>query len=350
MLSLIPAPRSGSTPWLWLLEQRGTIQQVMKVDIPRRRAWSGWLALLGATGLVLAAPAQARQAEPLAPAPALATAPNPPRVDAVFADDGVTITDGGRPVLFYRTKPADPTREPGRLNYVHPIWAPDGTVLTEDRPADHPDQRGAFWGWPQVAVDNKPVADGWAMKGLTFHVREKRFKGDKAGGGSLVVNSDWIVNAGPELAFVARETTRVKVLPLKDGARRIDVETVITARADSLTLAGSDDARGYGGFSIRLVRPDTLSFGSEGKPVVPTVAAVAAGASIGMAWAREPGLPAWTVGLACKANGQPIRQWLLRRDLSMQNCVFPGRAPATLKAGETLRLQSTLILRPARAR
>ena len=276
--------------------------------------------------------------------------PNPPRVDAVFAEDGVTITDGGHPVLFYRTKPVDPTRDPGRLNYVHPIWAPDGTVLTEDRPADHPDQRGAFWSWPRVAVDTKPVADGWAMKGLTFHVREKRFKGDKAGGGSLVVNSDWIVNAGPELAFVARETTRVKVLPLKDGARRIDVETVITARADSLTLAGSDDARGYGGFSIRLVRPDRLSFGSEGKPVVPAVAAVAAGASIGMAWAREPGLPAWTVGLACKANGQPIRQWLLRRDLSMQNCVFPGRAPVVLKAGETLRLQSTLILRPVQAR
>jgi hypothetical protein len=31
-----------------------------------------------------------------------------PRVDAVFADDGVTITDGGKSVLFYRTAP--PTR------------------------------------------------------------------------------------------------------------------------------------------------------------------------------------------------------------------------------------------------
>ena len=320
----------------------------------RRPPLSAWLTMLAAAGLILTAPAQARQTEPSAPgsaaAPAPTPAPVPPRVDAVFAADGVTITDGGRPVLFYRTKPADPAREPGRLNYIHPIWAPDGTVLTEDRPGDHPDQRGAFWAWPQVRVDGKPVADGWAMKGLTFHVREKRFKGDKAGGGSLVVNSDWIVNAGPELAFVARETTRVKVAALKDGARRIEVETVITARADSLALAGSDDARGYGGFSIRLARPDKLSFGSEGKAVVPAVGAVAAGPAMGMAWAREPGLPAWTVGLACKANGRPIRQWILRREPSMQNCVFPGRAPVVLKAGETLRLQSTLILRPARAR
>ncbi|WP_236627766.1 hypothetical protein [Caulobacter sp. B11] len=84
--------------------------------------------------------------------------------------------------------------------------------------------------------------------------------------------------------------------------------------------------------------------------MVPAVGAVAAGPAMGMAWAREPGLPAWTVGLACKANGRPIRQWILRREPSMQNCVFPGRAPVVLKAGETLRLQSTLILRPIKAR
>jgi len=309
--------------------------------------------------LGLAHPALAQQAEPAAPQPvapitAVATpappVPAPPRVAAVFADDGVTITDGGRPVLFYRTKPVDAAREPGRLNYVHPVWAPDGTVLTEDRPTDHLHQRGAFWSWHQVLVDGKSAADGWFMQGLTFHVREKRFKGDRAGGGTLVVNADWIVTSGPELAFVARETTKVKVFALKDGSRRIDFDTVITARDKTLALGGSDDAKGYGGFSIRLVRPDKLTFGSDGKAVTPAVTAVAAGKSMGLAWAREPGLPAWTVGLACKANGQPITQWILRRDLSMQNCVFPGRAPQVLKPGETLRLQSTLILRPAKAR
>ena len=136
MLSPVHTPRSGSTPRLWLLEQRGKIHEVMKVDIPRHRARSIWLAILGATGLILAAPAQARQAEPPAPATAVAPVPNPPRVDAVFAEDGVTITDGGHPVLFYRTKASDPA-EPGRLNYIHPLYAPDGTLLTEDRPADH---------------------------------------------------------------------------------------------------------------------------------------------------------------------------------------------------------------------
>lgn len=308
------------------------------------------LALLTAS----AASAQTVEATPPAPVetpkpetPATAPAPTPlPRVDAVFAPDGVTITDGGKSVLFYRTTAAD-THEPGRLNYVHPIYAPDGTVLTEDRPADHLHQRGAFWSWHQVIVDGKNVADGWFMKGLTFHVREKRFKSDNTGGGTLVVNADWIVNSAPEVAYVARETTKVRVYALKDGARRIDFDTVITARSDTLALGGSDDVKGYGGFSVRLIKPDRLNFGSGGKSVTPAVTPVEAGKSMGFAWTPGEGSPAWTVGLACKANGAPITRWILRKELSMQNCVFPGRAPFVLKKDQTLRLQSTLIIRPA---
>ncbi|MBU4435512.1 MAG: PmoA family protein [Alphaproteobacteria bacterium] len=271
------------------------------------------------------------------------------RVDAVLADDTVTITEAGKTVLVYRTKPIDPALEPGRLNYVHPLYAPDGTVLTEDKPADHPHQRGVFWSWRQVLVNGKLVADGGFMKGLTFHVREKRFKGDAQGGGTLTVNADWIVTSGPELDYVARETTRVRVYPLTDGARRIDFDTLITARVDALGLGGSDDAKGYGGFSMRLVRPDRLTFASNGKTITPTDTALEAGASMGFAWPAESGSPAWTMGLTCKAHDQPIKTWVLRGSLSMQNCVFPGRSPYVIKKDQTLRLRETVIIRPATA-
>jgi hypothetical protein len=151
-----------------------------------------------------------------------------------------------------------------------------------------------------VLVDGKNVADGWFMKGLTFHVREKRFKGDSAGGGTLVVNADWIVNSTPEVDYVARETTKVRVYPLKDGARRIDFDTVITARSDTLGLGGSDDAKGYGGFSVRLIKPDRLTFGSGGKTVTPAVGRSRPArpwASPGRrAAARRPGPWAWLQG------------------------------------------------------
>lgn len=278
------------------------------------------------------------------PAQALA---RPQLLDAVIGPDGVTVTEDDRPVLFYRTRPADPATEPGRLNYVHPLYAPDGTILTEDRPADHPHQRGLFWSWHQVRLGDRTVADGWFMKGLTFVVKKTRFATDRTGAGKLVLDVDWIVSSGPELVYVATETTTVRVQPLKKGARRIDVATVITPTVDGLSLGGSDDAKGYGGFSMRLIAPDRLVFGSQGKGVVPQVGPVTAGSSMGFAWPSQPGLSQWAVGLSCKVDGKPITQWILRKELSMQNCVWPGRAPVALAKGRPLKLETALVVRPA---
>lgn len=268
------------------------------------------------------------------------------RVDAVFADDTVTLTEAGKTVLVYRTKPINPATEPGRANYISPLYAPDGTALTEDKPGDHPHQRGVWWAWMKVQADGKLVADGWYMKNLAYSVREKRFLGDAEGGGTLTVEVDWIVNSGDELSFVAREVTKVTVRPLKSGVRRLEFDTTITSRLDALGLGGSEDDRGFGGFSIRLVDPEHLTFASGGKTLVPNGAVLDAGQSMGFAWSGGSNSPAWTVGLACKANGQAVTRWMLYNVRSMQNCVFPGRAPMILKKDQTLRLQETVIIRP----
>jgi len=279
--------------------------------------------------------------------PALADPAIGKRVDAVFADDAVTLTEAGKTVLAYRTKPLNPAAEPGRANYVGALYAPDGAALVEDRPGDHPHQRGVWWAWMKVQTGGKPVADGWYMKGLTYFAREKRFLGDAEGGGTLTVDVDWMVNSGPELAYVARETTKVTVRPLKAGARRVEFDTTITSRVDALGLGGSEDDRGFGGFSIRLVDPEHLTFSSGGKTITPNGAAIDAGPNMGFAWSGGSSSPAWAVGLACKANGQPVKRWMLYNDRSMQNCVFPGRAPLMLKKDQALHLQETLVIRPA---
>ncbi|MFZ5670167.1 MAG: DUF6807 family protein [Pseudomonadota bacterium] len=278
-----------------------------------------------------------------APAAVLAAEPG---LDARFGPDGVTVTDAGAPVLFYRTKPAEPSTSPGRSNYIHPLYAPDGTVLTEDGPADHPHQRGVFWSWHQVRLGDMTAADGWFMKGLTFFVKQTRFKGERGGAAVLTLEVDWILSSQPELVYIAEETTTVRIQPLKAGARRIDIDTQITPLVDNLSLGGSDDAKGYGGFSMRLIAPDKLVFGSNGKAVTPAVTPVTAGSSMGFAWPGQPGLSKWSVGLSCKVDGRPITQWILRRELSMQNCVWPGRAPVALVKGRPLRLQSSLVIRP----
>lgn len=275
---------------------------------------------------------------------ALAT-PAAARVDATFRPDGVAVTDDGKPVLFYRTAPASGA-EPGRANYVHPLHAPDGTVLTEDRPADHLHQRGVFWAWHQMRLDGRPMADGWFMTGFTPSIRETKFRGDPDGGATLTVTFDWLFNGGPELVYAAREVTRLRIAPLAEGGRRLDFTTTLTPRVDGLSLGGSDDVKGYGGFSVRLVRPDQLTFASDGKAVAARSEAVAAGRAMGFTWPNSAGFSAWAVGLACKADGRPITLWILRRELSMQNCVYPGRVPVTLRKGQPLVLESALVIQP----
>jgi len=65
------------------------------------------------------------------------------------------VFEGDMPVLTYNfgmiLKPGVP-EDRRRSSYVHPLYAPDGTLLTDDFPADHLHHRGLSWMWPNVEV------------------------------------------------------------------------------------------------------------------------------------------------------------------------------------------------------
>ncbi|MEO8812647.1 MAG: DUF6807 family protein [Caulobacteraceae bacterium] len=282
----------------------------------------------------------------LALSPTLAAAAARLGLDADIGAQGVTVLDNGQPVFFYRTKSANPGAQPARLDYIHPLFAPDGAVLTEDAPADHPDQRGLFWSWDRVLVDGKLVASGEAMTGLTWFVKRTRFEGQADGSAFLIVDADWIDRSGPELRYLADETTRIHIWPLAAGqTRRLDFATTITPKVAGLAVAGSADAGGHGGFIIRLIRPQSLVFASDGTVVQPAQGAISAGTSMGFSWASGP---AWSVGLSCRANGAPITRWVLRRAPSAQNCVFPGAQAYAIQPGAPLDLEASVVIRPRR--
>ena len=255
--------------------------------------------------------------------------------------DGVTVTDDGKPVLFFRTLPADPG-QPTRLVYLHPLQGPDGTILTEDPLATG--ARGLYWGWSQVLLNGEAVADSWNLKGMTWFVRATHFQGAVDGSGTLSFDIDWIVSSKPELIFVASETTTITVRPLVHGARRIEIDTVVTPRVDGLAIGGG--AAGEGGLALRLVRPDRLVFNSGKTRVTATPGPLTAGPAMGFSWPTEAGVPAYAVGLACRAQDQPLTQWLLRQEPSAQTCVFPGRATYAITQAKPLHLQATLVIQP----
>jgi hypothetical protein len=86
------------------------------------------------------------------------------------SDQGFSITDGEKQVLFYQRKHKSIDGKYTRANYIHPLYGLDGEILTEDFPADHPHHRGVFWAWHQVWLGDKKLGDSWAAQDFFWDV------------------------------------------------------------------------------------------------------------------------------------------------------------------------------------
>ena len=77
------------------------------------------------------------------------------------------LSENGKPVFVYNhgmKLPAGMPEDRRRSSYLHPVYAPDGTVVTDDSPKDHLHHRGIFWTWPIVRVGGDTY-DQWLLKG-----------------------------------------------------------------------------------------------------------------------------------------------------------------------------------------
>lgn len=65
--------------------------------------------------------------------------------------NGLLVSVDNKPLLFYHTKeampPADSPAYYRRSGFIHPLYSPNGSVLTDDFPADHAHQHGVFMTW-----------------------------------------------------------------------------------------------------------------------------------------------------------------------------------------------------------
>ncbi len=105
------------------------------------------------------------------------TALKPP-VDIDKKNKYVQINKEGDNVLRYHhaavppPQGADPLYK--RSAFIHPLWSPDGSVMTDIHPKDHIHHLGIWMPWTKTYYDNRPV-DFWNLaKGLGT-VRFKRF-------------------------------------------------------------------------------------------------------------------------------------------------------------------------------
>ena len=256
--------------------------------------------------------------------------------------DRIEVFDDDSPVLTYQRATKSRDGKWPRANYVHPLYDLDGNVLTEDFPDDHGHHRGIFWAWHQVIANGKPVGDAWLCRDFAWDVQSTQVR-RRAGFVSIFARVHWtspdfVDNAGNKQPF-AEEATTIRVHSLVKGRRLIDFDIRIQPLVDGLRIGGSDDVKGYGGFSPRIRLTPEQSFVSEIGRVEPQKLALEAGTWMDISDGK--------VGVAIlthPTNPNHPQPWILRRGRSMQNAVYPGRTPVAIPRGKPLALRYRLVV------
>ncbi|MCP4258591.1 MAG: hypothetical protein GY774_13990 [Planctomycetes bacterium] len=270
-------------------------------------------------------------------------------IEILETNEGFTIRDSGEKIMSYQRKHKSINGKYLRANYIHPLYGLDGEILTEDFPADHPHHRGIFWAWHQVWLGDKKLGDPWATQDSFWDVYDAKILDIDSKSRALQVQVLWksllLTDAdGKKKAFV-KETTTIRIHHTQNDIRKIDFDIKLLALADGMRLGGSEDAKGYGGFTTRIPLPDGLLFTGSNGPVEPTNLSVEAGPWLDFTgdFGKDGNMSGLTILCHNSSPGYPQR-WILRRKGSAQNPVYPGRHPILLSRDKPVTLRYRLII------
>lgn len=276
---------------------------------------------------------------------------------------GYEFFDGESPVLFYQASSKSLDGKFERAGYVHPLYDLDGHVISEDFPADHPHHRGIFWAWHQLYVGDIQIGDPWICRDFLSRVDNVAIADRNSGTAAIDATAHWVSpdwkDSSGNLKPIVREETQIEVRRLRANSRSIDFRIRLTALEPEVLIGGSDDVKGYGGFSPRLRLPEDIRFTAEYGVVEPQKTAVNASRWMGISGSFNSKISDDITGRGNAGKGSSIsgvailchpslpgfpQKWILRKARSMQNPVFPGRTPIALPTAEPLELRYRLVL------
>ncbi len=180
------------------------------------------------------------------------------------ARDSIRLTEDGAPVYVYQWGIAGKEGVPERYDrccYVHPVWAPNGVIVTDDFPEDHYHHRGIFWAWSVVEIDGQRE-DLWTMSGVRKRPLSEPHltAGEKSA--RLAVENGWFTGERQ----VVRERVEIVAHPAGDGARRLVFHLVFEALEPVVLRGDPVDDKGYGGFSVRFAPREKTTIVSHNGP------------------------------------------------------------------------------------
>ncbi|SHM90905.1 Methane oxygenase PmoA [Cyclobacterium lianum] len=256
--------------------------------------------------------------------------------------DGWLLLDEGEPRYFYQTATKSLDGKYPRANYIHPLYDVDGEVITEDFPEDHPHHRGVFWTWHQLWVKDQRAADPWICENITWEVKNVKTGIHPNGAARLEARIIW-KGTGAIKKNILEETLIVTYQRISSRAYKLAFDISLRPLLQEVRLGGSEDPKGYGGFSPRIKLSSNPGFFDENGPLVPAELAINAGpwVNVTMEKATDPG-----VVIMGEPDQLPSYQgWILRSENSMQNMAFPGREPILLsRKNPLLRFRNQLLI------
>jgi hypothetical protein len=259
---------------------------------------------------------------------------------------GLELSDAGKPVFVYNfgmvLAPGFPETM-RRSGYLHPIYAPNGALLSDDFNADHPHHRGISWMWPEVTVGGKQ-GDLWMVK--NFQQRFIRWQAQEvhADSARLAVENGWFDG---DRQFV-KENVEILVHTVSEDRRTIDFTLQFEAIDQPVQVAGtSEGKKGFGGFCFRFAPRD----GGPAETVIRTEQGVMKKDAVlsPHPWAEIAGnFQGKAAGGRIDDNpanpGYPKNGWLLRHGFGFLNVSYPGLQPITLEPGKPLTLKYRVTL------
>ena len=261
---------------------------------------------------------------------------------------GYWFQEGETKVLFYQAeRKAMPDGQAARSNYFHPLYDLDGNVLTEDFPADHIHHRGIFSAWHQVRIAGKTVQDQWMNRDAFWMVQDARTESDDRSA-SLALRVVWesplFTDAQGRRRPFVEERTVARVYRAEGAVRKIDFHQRLTALVDGVEIGGSEDAKGYGGFSYRVRMPPDIRFTGAQGVVTPIENAVSPSPWMDVSGSYgTSGKSGLAVLTHPTTTGFP-QPWILRARASMQNAVYPGREPVAVPRDRPVILRYRIVL------
>ena len=275
----------------------------------------------------------------------------------VFTENNeqVTLSENGQPVFSYQkalvpiweNENPELKRDVTFNHYIHPLYNLSGDTITEAQPKDNPwhlHHRGIFWVWHQLYIGDESVGDSWVMKNFRFDILgiDTEIENKLA---ILKLHVNWVTTKNEVNKAFVEENTTITVYPSEEERRIIDFEIKLKAHVPNVSIGGSEDEKGYSGFSARIKMPDNLSFRSNEGEVNPILFQLETGPWLDFSVLDSvSGNREGMTILSYQGTSAGKIPWILRRKQSMQNVVFPGRERIKLPTDKALILKYRIVI------